>query len=172
MFVTQSKTPVSLPKLQIIEPVQEISEIPAQGPLQSSFHGPGQSQTFLTIGKTISFPSCSLLLFESSCSMIELGQVGIISSLNIIDMVKFPPKLPSSLYSPVINYAVLVFASLSNYFSSPQTVGCQPCDKRSGCPHSLGRQTEGGSVTIHGKIFNNYQVLSASSDGVSFNVKE
>jgi hypothetical protein len=68
--------------------------------------------------------------------------------------------------------SVLVYVSLSNYFGSPQTVGSQHCNKRSGCPHSLGRQTEERGVTIHGKIFNNYQVCSSSKDDVSFNVKE
>lgn len=95
MLLTQSNTPVSPPELQIIEPVQEIREIPAQGPRQSSFHDSGQSQTFLDIGKAISYPSCSLFLFESSSSLMVLVQVGVISSLNIIDMVKCPPKLPS-----------------------------------------------------------------------------
>jgi hypothetical protein len=95
MLLTQSNTPVSPPELQIIEPVQEIREIPARGPWQSSFHGSIQSQTFLDIGKAIFYPSCSLFLFDSSSSLMVLVQVGVISSLNIIDMVKCPPKLPS-----------------------------------------------------------------------------
>ncbi|XP_021043888.1 zinc finger protein 449-like [Mus pahari] len=49
MFLTQSDTPVGSPELQIVEPVQEIRESPPQVPRQSSFHGAGQSQTFLNI---------------------------------------------------------------------------------------------------------------------------
>lgn len=94
MFLTQSNTSVSLPAFQLMEPVQEIPGIPPEEPWGRNFGGDGQSQPFLNIGKTIPYP-CSWFLFERSSSLMVLGQVRVISSLNMIDMVKCPSKFPS-----------------------------------------------------------------------------
>lgn len=94
MFLTQSNTSVSLPAFQLMEPVQEVPAIPPELPWESNFGGNGRSQPFLNIGKTIPY-LCSLFLFESSSSLMALGQVRVISSLNIMDIVKCASKLPS-----------------------------------------------------------------------------
>lgn len=122
MFLTQSNTPVSLPAFQIREPVQDIPDILLGEPLQSNFYGDGQRQTFLNIGKAMSYPLALCFWFESSSPLMVLGYVGVIGSLNIIDMVKWPPKLPFLCVLQLEMRTGLPYAPLTNSFGSPQTV--------------------------------------------------